>query len=124
MVSERAQCFDLALDEGIRGARILSREVSQSDLLRLGRRRRVRVRWKWSQPPFCATCTGRNSRRVIVLSRIFGWVGPKPMIGHESLFSITCAGIPTAVAPAGTSHNTTLMAPIFAFLPIRIPPNA
>ena len=33
MVSERAKCFDLTLDESIRRARILSREVSQSDRL-------------------------------------------------------------------------------------------
>ena len=36
---------------------------------------------------------------------------------------ITRAGTPTAVAPAGTSHRTTLMAPIFAPLPIRTPPS-
>jgi hypothetical protein len=32
----------------------------------------------------------------------------------DCLFAITRAGFPTAVAPSGTSHSTTLIAPILA----------
>ena len=39
-------------------------------------------------------------------------VEPHPL--GDCLFAITRAGFPTAVAPSGTSHSTTLIAPILA----------
>lgn len=53
--------------------------------------------------------------------------GPEPSVptpSHpEATLSMIRAGMPTAVAPGGTSHSTTLMAPTFAPRPIRMPPS-